>query len=210
MSIQTLSAGSCVAIQHPAVSGSGKASRYPILQTLHVEFPHTRVSKALAVTAGSHHVFNSQPLLNSTQFSHHHSIACRCTVRDETTSEVQHESAASLNGSASSHSDSDSSAELGPHCPATLELYTLAPESAWHAVEESNDFRTSDAREVESAGAGAFMSSLAQDKLRAEATASLAEGVMPPWEQEGLLRSAEGLDLKTLVNADFVYNKELR
>ena len=115
---------------------------------------------------------------------------------------------ASLNGTASAslqESDSDSSSsEYAPHCPAALELYSVAPEAVWSAVSEFEDLQASEA------ASSTFQSTLSYDRLREEATASLTEGVMPPWEQEGVMKDVAGVDLKTLVTADFVYNKELR
>lgn len=51
---------------------------------------------------------------------------------------------------------------------------------------------------------------IAEAAARAVARRSMKEGLMPPWNQEGLMQDVAGLSVDTLVSADAVYNKELR
>ncbi|CAI5462292.1 unnamed protein product [Closterium sp. Yama58-4] len=71
-------------------------------------------------------------------------------------------------------------------------------------VEEVEDgsATATDMTEMEEAGVGSW-------EHRMKAMESLAEGLMPPWEQEGLMKDVSGLSIDALVSADAVYNKEL-
>ncbi|CAI5986795.1 unnamed protein product, partial [Closterium sp. NIES-65] len=68
-------------------------------------------------------------------------------------------------------------------------------------VDEVDDGSTT-ATDMEEAGVGSW-------EHRMKAMESLAEGLMPPWEQEGLMKDVSGLSVDALVSADAVYNKEL-
>ncbi|CAI5504027.1 unnamed protein product [Closterium sp. Naga37s-1] len=71
-------------------------------------------------------------------------------------------------------------------------------------VEEVDDGSSTvtELTEMEDAGVGSW-------EHRMKALESLAEGLMPPWEQEGLMKDVSGLSVDALVSADAVYNKEL-
>ncbi|GJP70689.1 hypothetical protein CLOP_g1601 [Closterium sp. NIES-67] len=104
----------------------------------------------------------------------------------------------------SSDSDNVPADDVGNGAP-SASVKTRSPADEYMSdVEEVDDgsVTASGFSEMEEAGVGSW-------EHRMKALESLAEGLMPPWEQEGLMKDVSGLSVDALVSADAVYNKEL-